>query len=78
MNGPKLRLVSSCHGCDHVKFTPSTASYRAFTECSHQDAPRSAVLTDTHTQDSTPQWCPMLKEALAEFTRGNPQHKVNQ
>lgn len=23
--------------------------------------------TDTHTQDSTPQWCPMLEKRLAEF-----------
>lgn len=78
MKGPHLRIVASCHGCEHVRFTPSTASHRGFTECDHSRAPRSAVLRDTHTQDSTPQWCPLLKDALHEFTRGNPQHRVNQ
>lgn len=77
MKGPSLRIVASCHGCECIKVTRSTASHRSFTECSHSRAPRQAVLENSHTQDSTPQWCPLLKDALAEFTRGNPQHRVN-
>lgn len=75
MKGPRLRIIASCHGCEHIKFTPSTASIRSYTECTHS---RPRVIENTHLGDSTPQWCPMLKDALHEFTRGNPQHRVNQ
>lgn len=76
--GPHLRIVASCHGCRHVKFTPSTANHHSFTECGHPNASPSRVIQNTHLADSTPQWCPLLKDALRAFTAGNPQHKVNQ
>lgn len=78
MKGPHLRIVASCHGCECIKITRSTAGHYGFTECSHSKAPSYRILENSHTQDSTPQWCPLLKDALAEFTRDHPQHKVNQ
>lgn len=77
MKGPRLRIVASCDKCEYIKVTPY---------CAQGDGGRDVECTNPIAQgyigekrfDSTPQWCPLLKEALVEFGRGNPQHKVNQ
>lgn len=76
-SGPSLQIVASCHGCAHIRSVPNTANQYGYQECTHQDAPDRAVIDNAHLQTSTPQWCPMLREALVEFGRGNPRHKVN-
>lgn len=66
--GPRLRIVASCHGCEYVRFTPSTTNHFSFTECDHSRAPQPRVIENTHLVDSTPQWCPMLKKAIVRFS----------
>lgn len=77
MNGPRLRIVASCNMCGHIKVTPYQVQGNSGrdVECTHPDG---QGYIGERQFDSTPQWCPLLKGALVEFGRGNPQHKVNQ
>lgn len=77
MNGPKLRIVASCDQCEHI----AVETYRVQGDsgrdvsCTHPDG---KGYIGEKRYDSTPQWCPLLRAALVEFNRGNPQHTVNQ
>lgn len=79
--GPVLRIVASCQDCECIKVTPYRVQGDSGrdVECAHPDATSdgSPRYIGESRVDATPQWCPLLKSALIEFTRGNPQHKVN-
>lgn len=82
MRGPKLRIVASCDACEYLKvetYRVQGDSGRDVT-CTHPSVPdaNNGGYIGEKRFDSTPQWCPLLGDALIEFTRGNPQHKVNQ
>jgi hypothetical protein len=63
--------------CGHIKVTPYRVQGDSGrdVECAHPDG---KGYIGERAFDATPQWCPLLKEALVAFTRGNPQHKVNE
>ncbi len=77
MTGPRLRIVASCDECEHIRVTPYRVQGDSGrdVECTH---PGGHGYIGERQFDATPQWCPLLREALTEFGRGNPQHKVNQ
>jgi len=74
--GPRLRIVASCDQCTYLKVTPYRVQGDSGrdVECTHPDA--HGYIGESRF-DSTPSWCALLKDALHEFTRGNPQHEVN-
>lgn len=81
MKGPHLRIVASCDRCEYVEVTTYRVqgdSGRDVT-CKHPSQPdaNNGAHIGEQSFDSTPQWCPLLADALREFTRGNPKHKVN-
>ena len=78
MKGPRLRIVASCDQCEHILVTPYNVQgdRGRDVDCCHPDNANPRYIGEKR-HDATPQWCPLLKEALVEFTRGNPQHKVN-
>jgi hypothetical protein len=82
VSGPKLRIVASCGDCEyiHVETYRVQGDSGREVSCRHPSQPdaNNGGYIGEKRYDSTPQWCPLLRDALREFGRGNPQHKVNQ
>jgi hypothetical protein len=81
MKGPRLRIVASCDQCEYMAVETYSVQGDSGRDvsCTHPTQPdkNNGGYIGEKRFDSTPQWCPLLKEALHEFTRGNPVHKVN-
>lgn len=63
-SGPLLKIVASCHGCDHILTVRSTSEHHGYQTCGHPKAPAMNSLENTHTDNSTPRWCPVIDPGL--------------
>lgn len=65
VSGPRLRVVASCNGCQHVR----SESYRVQGDSGTNvfcDHPRATERVVGDTTWDTPKWCPEFSAALRE------------